>query len=180
MSEQHQILCKKCNIVKDVKDIVKKEGKYRNLCKDCRNKEARDKIATDEDLRNKERERGKEKYQKNKEQHKVICNKYREEHLPLYKNLYLKNKYNITLDDKNKMKNEQDNKCLICKNEFKDDKSTYVDHCHITNKIRGLLCHTCNSGLGMFKDNIEYLERAIEYLKKHSIVSSNINEIIEN
>lgn len=159
-------LCKSCNINKESIYMVIKDGKYRNKCKECRNKEARNKMATDKDFRNKEKERGKEKYQKNKEKHKAICTKYREENLALYKNLYLKNKYNITLDDKNKIRDTQNNKCNICKLEFNDDKSAYVDHCHKTNKVRGLLCHTCNSGLGMFKDNIEYLKNAILYLYK--------------
>ena len=53
-----------------------------------------------------------------------------------------------------------------------------MDHCHKTKKIRGLLCHTCNSGLGMFKDNIEYLKNAIKYLEVNN--NNNNNEIVEN
>ena len=41
-----------------------------------------------------------------------------------------------------------------------------IDHCHATNKVRGILCSKCNSGLGMFRDNIEYLAEAIKYLTK--------------
>jgi hypothetical protein len=40
-----------------------------------------------------------------------------------------------------------------------------IDHCHNTGKVRGLLCDHCNKGLGLFKDNIDYLNKAIEYLK---------------
>lgn len=42
-----------------------------------------------------------------------------------------------------------------------------IDHDHETGKARDWLCDSCNTGLGRFKDNIELLETAIEYLKKH-------------
>jgi hypothetical protein len=41
------------------------------------------------------------------------------------------------------------------------------DHDHETGKARDWLCDSCNTGLGRFKDNIELLEKAINYLKKH-------------
>lgn len=44
-----------------------------------------------------------------------------------------------------------------------------MDHDHSSGKFRGMLCHHCNRGLGNFKDNIKSLEKAIEYLKKHSV-----------
>ena len=40
-----------------------------------------------------------------------------------------------------------------------------VDHSHTTGTVRGVLCHRCNVGLGMFKDNIESLRSAINYLE---------------
>ncbi|NJS14058.1 MAG: hypothetical protein HC788_04880 [Sphingopyxis sp.] len=57
---------------------------------------------------------------------------------------------------------QQDWRCLIC-----DEMTSrlYLDHCHSTGKIRGMLCLHCNSGLGSFRDDPERLSRAIEYLK---------------
>ena len=80
----------------------------------------------------------------------------------------------ITIDDYNRMLEEQNGKCKICKQEetCKDPKHDRVrrlniDHCHTTNKVRGLLCNDCNTSLGKFKDDISILESAIEYLKKY-------------
>ena len=42
-----------------------------------------------------------------------------------------------------------------------------VDHCHTTGNVRGLLCDTCNTALGKFRDNIDLLNEAIKYLKKY-------------
>ena len=43
-----------------------------------------------------------------------------------------------------------------------------IDHCHSTGKIRGLLCHACNTALGSFKDSIENLQCAINYLLSYA------------
>ena len=49
--------------------------------------------------------------------------------------------------------------------EFNEKNKGFVDHSHITNEVRGLLCSKCNSLLGMANDDIEILKKAIEYLK---------------
>ncbi len=62
---------------------------------------------------------------------------------------------------------EQDGCCAICKRHQSEfTKSLFIDHCHKTNKVRGLLCHNCNIGLGSFKDNIELMKNGINYLNK--------------
>jgi tetratricopeptide (TPR) repeat protein len=45
-----------------------------------------------------------------------------------------------------------------------------VDHCHITKKIRGLLCTNCKMALGKFQDSIEYLKKAVEYMERDYVV----------
>lgn len=67
------------------------------------------------------------------------------------------------------MKLDKDNMCDICRNFFDNkDYIMHVDHCHTTNKVRGLLCHRCNVGLGYFKDRISYLKSATDYLIKNA------------
>ena len=87
------------------------------------------------------------------------------------KNNDLKKEYGITLAQYEEMEILQDFKCAICGKPEKDIckkkegvRRLAVDHCHTTGKIRGLLCRGCNQGLGNFKDNIQSLQKAIEYL----------------
>jgi DNA-directed RNA polymerase subunit RPC12/RpoP len=88
---------------------------------------------------------------------------------------HLKRRYNITQQEYDTKLASQDYKCAICGKDASDNKRgkridpLHVDHCHETNKLRDLLCHSCNSGLGQFKDNIETLQKAIDYLHKHMI-----------
>jgi len=63
------------------------------------------------------------------------------------------------------MLKKQNNKCKICNTKFSKVTSN-IDHCHTTNKVRGILCTACNMGLGLFKDNTENLTNAITYLKE--------------
>lgn len=72
------------------------------------------------------------------------------------------------------MLNMQDFKCPICTCDLsiKDGDlipnfghGAHIDHCHITEDVRGILCRKCNLGLGNFNDNTSALERAIVYLE---------------
>jgi len=59
----------------------------------------------------------------------------------------------------------QNNSCKICLSELNlDSKDAHIDHCHTTNKVRGILCRNCNLALGLMKDNVISLENAIKYL----------------
>lgn len=59
--------------------------------------------------------------------------------------------------------------CAICKNIDKN-KRLAVDHCHNTNRIRGLLCAKCNQALGLFNDSPTLLNRAINYLDEPTLL----------
>ena len=81
-------------------------------------------------------------------------------------NTKLKRRFGIDLDAYNEMLQEQGGQCLICgATESHGGHRLAVDHDHETGKIRGLLCKSCNVGLGNFYDNIEFLDKAIAYLK---------------
>ena len=56
--------------------------------------------------------------------------------------------------------------CMICDTKFKNDADKFLDHCHDTGEARGILCKNCNTALGMFFDNKEYLRNSIKYLEK--------------
>lgn len=90
---------------------------------------------------------------------------------------HLKRMYGITTNDRDKLFEEQGKVCAICKSPNPSDKKGWcVDHDHISEKIRGVLCGKCNSGLGYFNENIAILTTAIEYLSKHA--TSNTETVI--
>lgn len=74
--------------------------------------------------------------------------------------------YGITTEQYNDMLEYQNNKCKICETEHTDEKYLHVDHCHDTMKVRGLLCGKCNTGLGLFNENIKLFIKACDYLKE--------------
>lgn len=65
-------------------------------------------------------------------------------------------------------------KHLVCDNEgcawpfHVSHRERTIDHCHVTGKVRGILCGLCNKALGLMKDNREILLGAIAYLDKHA------------
>lgn len=72
-------------------------------------------------------------------------------------------RYGITEQEVDKLYRQQNGRCAICRN--KPIRALGVDHCHSSGTIRGLLCENCNRGLGLFKDNVRSLQKAITYLE---------------
>lgn len=68
--------------------------------------------------------------------------------------------YKITSGEYQCLFDKQGGKCAICKRV----RSLVVDHCHKTGKIRGLLCSSCNSAIGLLDENVGFLNSAIDYL----------------
>jgi hypothetical protein len=71
-------------------------------------------------------------------------------------------KYGVSEEEYKNMVLSQNNICAICNKP--SHKTLHVDHDHITGKVRGLLCSSCNMGIGMFQDDIDILNNAIKYL----------------
>lgn len=71
--------------------------------------------------------------------------------------------YGLTIETYTQMIEQQENRCAIC---GKGPKLLlHVDHCHTSGRVRGLLCRYCNTGLGQFYDNPDFLRAAITYLE---------------
>jgi hypothetical protein len=73
-------------------------------------------------------------------------------------------KYGLSDAEHSKLLLEQNGRCAIC---GYSNRGLVVDHCHGTGKVRGLLCPTCNRGLGNFNDNPLNLDIAAIYIRKH-------------
>lgn len=73
---------------------------------------------------------------------------------------HLKRRYGITASDAEAMLLAQKGLCALCR----AAPAVHVDHDHVTGKVRGLLCFNCNGGLGQFKDRIDVLQAAVDYL----------------
>ena len=140
-------VCTACGVEKPVTDYYMARGKRRTQCKQYM-------IAKRVEWQRENRDKLNAYHREN-----------RKSKPDLEKNRRLKYRFGITLDDFNAMALEQDNKCRICDTSFDDtQQGACVDHCHMTEQVRGLLCTDCNKGLGMFKDNTDNLSRAIDYL----------------
>lgn len=73
-------------------------------------------------------------------------------------------KYGLTKERMAEIINDQNGVCKLCHRPFHRGRF-HIDHCHKLGHVRGILCPQCNHGLGMFRDNIEVMERAIQYLR---------------
>ena len=86
----------------------------------------------------------------------------------------LKTKYNLTVEEYQALQEAAGGKCQICavqlENIFQQIIGVHaaVDHCHTTGKVRGLLCRKCNSGIGMLKDDVALLDKALRYLNDNN------------
>jgi hypothetical protein len=160
---------KRCSQCKKVLDLncfyndIRANDKLSSVCKQCHN------------LNNK---KSKLKHRKRVQKVALIYSRshtkekreYYSNHKNDWKNNRLINQFGITLENYNDLLKKQNYLCLICNKPEtevepgKSPKTLAVDHNHETGKIRGLLCGKCNKGIGMFEDNTNLLQSAINYL----------------
>ena len=134
--------CKKCSKEKLFTEFHKgsrnKDG-YRPYCKECINNTNR------------------LEYDSNKAKSKYNYEKD--------KNFKLKRTFGMSYQEYLNMLAAQQGCCAICGTNNPGVRAFAVDHCHNTGAIRGLLCGKCNTGIGSLQDDINILQRAIQYLE---------------
>lgn len=147
--------CSICGVTKSIelfyfRKLVGRLG-HRKECKECSDEVKQRWYRNNFERLSKE---GREKYAK--DPHK-------------YRDSSLRWRYGITQDDYDKKLAEQKGTCAICKQPKlrHKDRVLAVDHCHASGKFRGILCTKCNTGIGLFGDDIIRLEDAIKYLKEN-------------
>jgi hypothetical protein len=153
------IRCTKCKNKKDEECFRKRKGTYTGYqywCIDCEN------------------EGGRKRYIPKEKKSKILSNKSIEEIQLDQKRRNLKHKYGITYEEYLDMYNQQNKKCKICQKErtLGGRKGLYVDHCHTTKKVRGLLCPTCNTVIGKLQDDPNYVKSILIYFNEHSVPMS--------
>lgn len=140
-------LCIKCDTEKDFSEFHNNKASPDGLqkwCKCCRSS-----------------------YNHSKTEHqKAYQKQYRKANFDKIRDQKRQKIYGVSRELFDAMLQNQDHKCAICKTPV--DHGSALDHCHTTGKIRGILCSCCNTALGKFRDNIDNLNSAIEYLNKHS------------
>ncbi len=86
----------------------------------------------------------------------------------------LRKKYGLSPEEYDKQFSHQSGQCAICRRSLVglSPQTVHVDHCHDTGRLRGILCGNCNVAMGNFKENIESMSRAIEYLMSAGVWAS--------
>jgi hypothetical protein len=149
--------CSRCKEMKSVDEFFADKNRYdgrQQYCMTCQN--ARHRQWVDE----------------NREQ----VNRYARERYQNDPHRYMeyerKSHYGLPHGTYERMLIEQGGKCAICGTDDPSPRRHFaVDHCHTTGTVRGLLCQSCNHGLGRFNDSPSILEKALKYLLKYSQVS---------
>ena len=111
------------------------------------------------------------RYQENKEKRKAQAIAWRkmnpEESKRSRRNSKLKIDFGITLEQYSTMLSDQGGVCKICRKPDTSGRNLAVDHNHTTGCIRGLLCISCNTAIGLVKENENVLKAMISYLQDY-------------
>jgi hypothetical protein len=79
----------------------------------------------------------------------------------------IKRQYGISLLDYDRILEQQDGRCAICKGD-NGGNTLHIDHDHATGRIRGLLCVPCNRAIGLLRDSPIVSQEVTKYLVSHS------------
>lgn len=166
-------ICRICSKIKSLNDFYKnhksKDG-LRSECKECRIKNAQIWYRANSE---KAQDNSAAWRESNSERVRRMTKAYRDANPDMIRGQHLKQYWpNLSAQEAfnkfNELKIQQNHCCAICGTNKPNGRTNefVVDHCHNTGKVRGLLCHPCNSGIGMFKDEVDILNKAILYLTK--------------
>lgn len=80
---------------------------------------------------------------------------------------HIKAKYGLTRKQYLSMLASQDGACAICRSKSPGARcrNLFVDHCHRTGRVRGLLCNRCNLALSKFGDDLPGFRAVVAYLE---------------
>ncbi len=95
----------------------------------------------------------KERYHSLTEEEKILRNRK-----------YTVSQYGLTLEEYDVILETQKGVCAICSEA--PEGNLHIDHNHITNEVRGLLCGKCNRAIGLLNDDVSLFSKAINYLNK--------------
>lgn len=115
-------------------------------------------------------------FARKREYHREHHLKNREKHLVQSKRNNVRIKYGISLEEYYQRLSLQKSKCKICGATLTPGRGATLDHDHKTGRIRGFLCHFCNKGIGMFRDNVDLLLRAAVYVMKDGGLETNCKD----
>lgn len=109
------------------------------------------------------------------EEHRARVKEWRDANPEKHADMSARWRYGLPMGTYAKMLAAQDEKCAICRTDTPGGNAIrrfHVDHCHETGTIRGLLCTSCNNGLGRFQHREDLLQAAIRYLEVYPTTRS--------
>lgn len=107
-------------------------------------------------------EKRKDHYYKNQEREIIKAREFRKKYPEKTFATNIKTRFGMTVDDFNIMLKRQGGGCAICSVKSNGKKNFCIDHCHKSQKVRGILCSGCNIGLGFYELHKDKYEK---YLK---------------
>lgn len=101
--------------------------------------------------------------QRNPERSRSTSDAWEKRNPELAADYQLRYKYGIGLEEYEKLKKKSRGKCGACGS---SSQKLFIDHCHKKRRVRGLLCHHCNSALGLLKDDPQRIRMLLIYLER--------------
>lgn len=172
--------CTRCDRVLPAEEsfLKKPNGVYKAECRDCLGRRSREVYAKSAQrykdhsrkqwasMSPEDRERY---YERARERRAADPDRYRRHDL-----VKALKSHGLELRDHERLMQAQGGVCAICKEPPRGVRALHIDHDHKTGLVRGLLCHSCNTSLGGFRDDPEALLRAIAYLASPTALRLNL------